>query len=350
MTEFLLLITGLLIGLIITKFWLEKKYLNSSDIYNKKLENETRLRIKAETELHTIKISNSNNKTDFESLASKIMQNNNKTFIQLANETFSKFSSEANKDFKQSKDAVGEMLKPLKESLTKHEDLVKELKESSSETFGSLKTYLQTLAESQKSLEKETGALVTALKAPKVRGRWGEIGLKRIVEFSGMSEYCDFEMQVHIKYDEKISRPDMIVNLPGRKRIAVDSKAPLNAYLEMLETENEDEKKKLLEKHSKAVAKHMRELSSKKYWSQFDETVDFVVLYIEVEPAFGAALSFNKNLLSEAVSNRIVFATPTTLIALLQTVAYSWNQHGATENALKIWKSSKEIYERLSIF
>jgi DNA recombination protein RmuC len=354
MTEFLIFAAGLSIGFLIAWIFSDKKNREQNRAQIQQLESELKResgeRIKAESELSALKKSDEMQRKSFESIAGNVLQKNSELFLQIAGESLNKYTSDARKDFNYNKEAVGEMLKPLKESLDKHEELVKNLNENSNKTFGSLRTYLEELNKSQQSLEKETGALVNALKSPKVRGRWGEIGLKRIVEFSGMSEYCDFEMQVHVSGEDGRMRPDMIVNLPGGKRIAVDSKVPLNSFLEMLETDNEKEKAELSENHAKAVARHMRELSAKNYWAQFDETVDFVVMYIEVEPAFGAALSVQKNLLAEAVSNRIVFATPTTLIALLQTVAYSWKQQTATENAVKIWKSGKDLFERLVVF
>jgi DNA recombination protein RmuC len=354
MTEFLFFAAGLSIGALAAWIFADRKNHEQNRTQIEKLQNdlklETTARLKAEAESSVLKNSGDTQRESFESLAGNVLQKNSELFLRMAGESLNKYTSDARKDFNYNKEAVGEMLKPLKESLDKHEELVKNLNDSSNKTFGSLRTYLEELNKNHRSLEKETGALVNALKSPRVRGRWGEIGLKRIVEFSGMSEYCDFEMQVHVSSEDGRMRPDMIVNLPGGKRIAVDSKVPLNSYLEMLETENEKERNELAENHAKSVARHMRDLSAKNYWAQFDETVDFVVLYIEVEPAFGAALTIQKNLLSEAVSNRIVFATPTTLIALLQTVAYSWKQQTATENAVKIWKSGKDLFERLVVF
>jgi DNA recombination protein RmuC len=165
-----------------------------------------------------------------------------------------------------------------------------------------------------------------------------------------MSSFCDFNEQVNRDTDDGRLRPDMIVNLPDNKRIVIDSKVPLNKYLEGIESESDETRKQCFMEHAKAVERHVKNLSSKAYWSQFDNSVDFVVLYIEVEPAFGAALFENNQLLLDAIQNRIVFATPTTLITLLQTVAFSWKQHTATENAIQIWQSAKEIYERLAIF
>jgi len=278
------------------------------------------------------------------------MQSNNQAFIQLASETMKGILTKAESDYKQGSEAIHHIVKPLKESIERHEKLVSEFQEGNNKAMGSLKTYLEELGKSQKSLEKETGALVNALKSPKVRGRWGEIGLKRIVEFSGMSNYCDFEEQSSTNTEEGRLRPDMIINLPENRKIIVDSKVPLNAYLDALESPSEQDKQQFIAAHSKALQTHMKNLSGKAYWSQFDRSIDFVVLYIEVESAFSAALHHNPHLITEGLQNRIVFATPTTLIALLQTVAYSWKQQKAGENAQKIFESSRELHERLIVF
>ncbi len=354
MIEFIFLITGIIIGGFAAWYTAttrtENKFQQKIKEYEKHLREETEKRIRYETELSILKNTQNHSSDNFEAIAAKALQNSSEMFLKLANETMQKFSGKAESNFHGTKNAIEGIIKPLQTSLVKHEQLISEMRVGNSQTFGSIKSYLQELAKSQKSLERETGALASALKSPNVRGRWGEIGLRRIVEFSGMTEFCDFEMQANIKSENKSYRPDMIVKLPGGKHIAADSKVPLNAYLDMIEAENEEDKKRFAKQHAKAVMRHVKELSSKAYWSQFDNSIDFVVLYMEVEPAFGAALTENKNLFAEAAANRIVFATPATLIALLQTVAFSWKQQTATENARKIWKQSNEIYERLAAF
>jgi DNA recombination protein RmuC len=358
MEQFIFLIIGIILGLLIGKFWTESKLKNAFSNNSKKLEyqlQEEKIKVvqlqgKLDTEAELNRTINENMKSTFESLSAKVMQSNNQAFIQLANETLKGILTKAESDYKQGSEAIHHIVKPLKESIERHEKLVSEFQEGNSKAMGSLKTYLEELGKSQKSLEKETGALVNALKSPKVRGRWGEIGLKRIVEFSGMSSYCDFEEQTSTSTEEGRLRPDMIINLPENRKIIVDSKVPLNAYLDALETSSEQEKIQLTTLHSKAVQTHMKNLSAKAYWSQFDNSIDFVVLYIEVESAFAAALHENPHLITEGLQNRIVFATPTTLITLLQTVAYSWKQQKAGENARKIFESSRELHERLIIF
>jgi len=358
MEQFIFLLLGLILGILIGKFYTEGKlksnYANAAQKIEYQLNEEKIKNIqllgKLDTESELNRTINENMKSTFESLSAKVMQSNNQAFIQLAGETFKGILTKAESDYKQGSEAIHHIIKPLKESIDRHEKLVSEFQAGNNKAMGSLKTYLEELGKSQKSLEKETGALVNALKNPKVRGRWGEIGLKRIVEFSGMSSYCDFEEQISTSTEEGRLRPDMIINLPENRKIIVDSKVPLNAYLDAIETTSEQEKESFMQAHAKALQMHMKNLSNKAYWSQFDNSIDFVVLYIEVESAFASGLQENPHLITEGLQNRIVFATPTTLITLLQTVAYSWKQQKAGENARKIFESSRELHERLMVF
>ncbi len=345
--EFIFLIIGAMVGAFAGYFFSQRSF---SSLLNAEKE----LRFKAEAKCEAMQNSASENDKNLtnsiQTLAAKALQSNNEMFISMAKQVLEKYLVKAGSDLQNNRENLAGIVEPLRHSLDKHELLVKTLSEQNSQTFGSMKTYLTQLAEQQHNLEKETSALVSALKAPKVRGRWGEIGLRRIVEFSGLSEYCDFTEQASVQTSDGMLRPDMIVHLPDRKKIVVDSKVPLNAYLESLEAESDEKRIEYALRHTKAVEQHLKNLSSKAYWSQFDDAIDFVVLYIEVEPAFGMALMNNKNLVTNAISNRVVFATPTTLITMLQTVAYSWKQHKATENAIEIWKTSQEIYDRLLTF
>ncbi|MFN8255366.1 MAG: DNA recombination protein RmuC [Bacteroidales bacterium] len=358
MEQVLFLIIGIVIGFLIGKFWSESNSRNNSGTSLKLLENQLnqeklvnmQLKTRFESEQLMYKNLNDQFKTTFEALAAKAMQSNNQAFIQLANETLKSLLVKAESDYSKKSEALDYMIKPLKESLERHEKLVIDFQNGNNKAMGSLKSYLEELSKSQKSLEKETGALVSALKNPKVRGRWGEIGLRRIVEFSGMSSYCDFEEQSGSNTDSGFLRPDMIVNLPEGRKIIVDSKVPLNAYLDSLETSDEKEKEAFISSHAKAVGVHVKNLAAKAYWSKFDQSIDFVVMYIEVESAFAVAMHVNPRLVTDALQNRIVFATPTTLITLLQTVAYSWKQQKAGENARKIFESGRELHERLTNF
>lgn len=358
MEQFIFLVIGILLGVLIGKLWIEAKlknnFSNSLKNFEQQLQEEkiktVQLQGKLNTEAELNRKLNEQMKATFESLSVKVMHSNNQAFIQLATETLKGLLSKAESDYKQGSETIHHIIKPLKESIERHEKLVSQFQEGNNKAMGSLKTYLEELGKSQKSLEKETGALVNALKNPKVRGRWGEIGLKRIVEFSGMNSYCDFDEQSSTNTEEGRLRPDMIIKLPENRKIIVDSKVPLNAYLDALEAQSEQEKAQLLSSHAKALQQHIKNLSGKAYWSQFDNSIDFVVLYIEVESAFATALHENPHLVTEGLQSRIVFATPTTLITLLQTVAYSWKQQRAGENARKIFESGRELHERLIVF
>lgn len=356
--EILFLIIGIAVGFVIGYFYRQLKAQNDNEQklidLQQEISSEKEMRLTAEAELKALKSTQTKNedylKENFINLAGEALKSNNESFVQLARQTLEKYVSQANVSMTDRQNAIEQLLKPIKERLDKHEEIAKNLEINNSKIFGNLQNYLDILSKNQQQLEKETRTLSNALKSPRVRGRWGEIGLKRIVEFSGMSAYCDFEEQVHVQKNDTILRPDLVIHLPDEKNIVVDSKVPLNAYLEAIETEDEMLRKQFFENHAKAVLSHVKNLASKSYWSQFDNTVDFVVLYIEVESAFGAALMQNKDLIQEAIKNRIVFATPTTLITLLQTISYSWKQHKATENAIQIWQQSRELYDRLVIF
>jgi DNA recombination protein RmuC len=242
------------------------------------------------------------------------------------------------------------MLKPVKESIDSYKKRIEELEKGSEKTFGQVTEMLSNIQITNTSLQKETGALVNALRNPRVRGRWGEIGLKRVVEFSGLSAHCDFVEQVYTEGEDSVLKPDMIINLPGNSHVVVDSKLPLDAYLQALETDDENSRNLLFSKHARDLRDHVNKLSKKKYWSQFDNTPDFVVLYMEVESALNVALMTDKTLLQDAMNNKIILATPTTLIVVLKSVAMSWQQHNITENALQIMEAAMDFYGRVNVF
>jgi len=292
-----------------------------------------------ETMLHT-----------FKSAASDALLQNNKQFLELAKSQLEAKVEESKGDLEQRKAAIEEMLKPVKESIDSYKKRIEELEKGSEKTFGQVTEMLTGLQKTNAVLQKETGALVNALRNPRVRGRWGEIGLRRLVEFSGMLAHCDFVEQV-VKEGEDITlKPDMVINLPGNSHVVVDSKLPMDAYLDALENDDETNRNNLLIKHSKDLRDHINKLSKRQYWSQFQPAPDFVVLYMEVESAFNAALMTDKNLLQDAMNNKIILATPTTLMVILKSVAMSWQQHNITENALQIMDAASDFYERVNTF
>ena len=289
-------------------------------------------------------------KDTFTALSSEALKSNNQAFLELARKTMENYISEAKGDLGKRQEAIDLMIKPLKETLQKYESQIRELESSRQGAYSGLKVYLDELKITQEKLQKETTTLVSALKTPQVRGRWGEITLKRVVEVAGMSKYCDFEEQPSVDTEEGRKRPDLIVKLPGERTVIVDAKVPFSAYMEASETVDDEKRKVLLLQHAQAVRTHMRDLSSKAYWNQFNPTPDFVVLFLPGESFFSMALEQDRSLIEDGIASRVILATPTTLIALLRTVAYSWQQQQVAENSKLIWETGVELFNRVCKF
>ena len=286
----------------------------------------------------------------FSEISNQSLKDNNESFLLLAEQKLSVHNEKAKRELSEREKAVEALVKPIRDSLEASKKQISELEKSRSEAYGSIRAQLEAMQISQQSLKQETQNLVNALRRPEVRGRWGEITLRRLVELAGMVEHCDFQEQVHTVSEGKVIRPDMIVHLPDGGDLVVDVKTPLDAYLEAAEAANDAQRKAGLERHAKNVRAHIRALSSKAYWSQFDRSPEFVILFIPGDQFLSAALNEEPDLIEIALSQHIMLATPTSLVALLKAVAYSWRQVALTENAKEIRTLAEDLYTRLGVF
>ncbi len=286
----------------------------------------------------------------FADLSNRSLKANSDNFLLLAEQNLGKQQEKAKRELSEREKAVEALVKPIADALKSSQKQLADLEKSRSEAYGGIKNQLEAMQLSQKSLTQETQNLVNALRRPEVRGRWGEITLRRLVELAGMVEHCDFVEQVHTEGNGQIIRPDMVVRMPDRRELVVDVKTPLDAYLSAAEAQDDNERQLGLKRHAKNVRAHIRMLSSKAYWNQFEESPEFVILFIPGDQFLSAALNEEPDLIEYALSKQIILATPTSFVALLKAVAYGWRQLALADNAQEIRVLAEDLYGRLATF
>ena len=285
----------------------------------------------------------------FAELSGDALRQNSEQFLTLADTRLREAQESARGELGQRQEAIATLLQPLQETLTRYERGLRLLDRDRQDAYSGLTNQVRQLSVSQDTLQKETRNLVTALRAPQTRGRWGELQLKNVVEMSGMVRHCDFEEQVTTNGDDGRLRPDMVVNIAGGGRIVVDSKVPLDAYLRAIDAEDEGTREVHLIAHARQLRTHVDQLAKKEYWQQFDGSPELVVAFVPGDPLLAAALEHDRDLMEHCFASKVVLATPTSLIGLLRTIALGWQENALAENARAVQELGSELYDRLRV-
>ena len=333
-----LILLGLGIGWLIGRWWTRRENEISRIEQERKL---ARLEAEHDEQIDSLR-------DTFAVLSQSALQANSQSFITLARETLGKFQEHAKSDLASREKSIANMVSPIRETLEKTDQQLRKLEQERARSQGQLGEQIQGLMQAQQSLHGETRNLVQALRRPEVRGQWGELTLKRLAELAGMSQHCDFTEQLQVAGKDQVMRPDMIIHMPGERDLVVDVKTPLDAYLSAVQEADNKTQNEYLEQHAKNVKTRIRELSEKKYWQQFDQTPDFVVLFIPGDQFLSAALDIDQNLIEYAMERRVILATPTSLVGLLRAIAYGWSQDALNKNAAVIREIGKDLHDRLS--
>ena len=338
--EVLLLIIGLLAGAAAAALALWPRLIRArSDLQHERALSQERLA--------TLNDAQERLSASFKALSSEALQSQMAQLSELSRAQLRAVQAEAKGDLDQRKQAVEQLISPLKEQLGRVDAQLLRLDQERRESRGRLEAQLRTLADTNDKLRTETGALVTALRKPNARGQWGQMQLRNVVELAGMLPHCDFAEQSQLGGGETVLRPDLVVNMPGGKHVVVDAKAPLQGVLDAYQARDEDERQRHLRDHARLLRKHVKALADKAYWAELDSAPDLVVMFLPGEHLYSAALEADQGLIEDAMSRRVLITTPTTLLAMLHAIAYGWQQERVAESAQAVSELGRDLHGRL---